>query len=79
MPALSAALSAITAAVVGVIASLAVRFGAEVLWIGRAKVEWLSLVLVCVGFIGLVRWKWGVIPVILAGVAVGMIRYFTGL
>ena len=79
LPALSAALSTITAAVVGVIASLAVRFGTEVLWVGHARVEWLGVILVGVGFTGLVRWKWGVIPVILAGVAVGLIRYFTGL
>ena len=79
LPALSAALSTITAAVVGVIASLAVRFGAEVLWVGHARVEWLGLVLVCLGFVGLARWKWGVIPVILAGVAGGLIGYFTGL
>ena len=79
LPTLSAALSTITAAVVGVIASLAIRFGSEVLWVGQAKVEWLGLVLVGVGFCGLVRWKWGVIPVILAGIAVGLIRHFAGI
>ena len=79
LPALSAALSTITAAVVGVIASLAIRFGSEVLWVAQGKVEWLGLVLVGVGFVGLVRWKWGVIPVILAGIAVGLIRHFAGI
>ena len=78
IPALTAALSTITAAVVGVIASLAARFGAEVLRMGHAGVDWLGLALVAVGFAGLVRWKWGVIPLILGGVAVGLARYFTG-
>ena len=79
LPVLSAALSTIAAAVVGVIASLAVRFGTEVLRVGYGSVDWVGLILVGVGFVGLVRWKWGVIPVILAGVSLGMIRYFTGL
>ena len=78
VPALTAALSTITAAVVGVIASLAVRFGAEVLRMGHAGVDWLGLVLAVVGFVGLVRWKWGMIPLILGGIAVGLARYFTG-
>ncbi len=78
VPALTAALSTITAAVVGVIASLTVRFGGEVLRIGHAGVDWVGLVLVVVGFVGLVRWKWGVIPLILGGVAAGIARPFTG-
>ena len=56
---LAAALSTITAAVVGVIASLAAHFGTEVIFPGRAFVDWLGLALVVVGFAGLVRWKWG--------------------
>lgn len=75
---LGAALSSITAAVVGVIASLAVHFGAEVIFPGRVSVDWLGLALVVGGFVGLVRWKWGVIPVILAGAAIGLARRWVG-
>ena len=53
--ALTAALSAITAAVVGVMASLALQFGAEVLYPSRLSVARLGLALVVVGFVGLVR------------------------
>jgi len=76
---LTAALSTITAAVVGVIASLAVHFGAEVIFPGRTSVDWLGLALALGGFAGLVRWKWGVIPVILGGLAIGLARRFAGL
>jgi len=76
---LSASLAAISAAVVGLIASMALHFGAEVLFPGRWAVDWLGLTLVLVGFAGLVRWKWGVIPLILAGAVIGLARHFTSL
>ena len=75
---LTAALSTITAAVVGVIASLAVDFGTAVIFRRGTSVDWLGLALVGGGFVGLVRWKWGVIPVILIGAAIGLARRFAG-
>ncbi len=75
---LTASLSTITAAVVGVIASLAVHFGQAVILRGSGSVDWLGLSLVVVGFAGIVRWKWGVIPVIFAGAAIGFARRFSG-
>lgn len=62
----------------GVIASLAVHFGAEVIFRSGTSVDWLGLALVVGGFAGLVRWKWGVIPVILTGAAIGLARRFAG-
>jgi chromate transporter len=66
---LSGALAAITAAVVGVVANLAVWFGGHVL---APTASWTSshwqwgLVV----WIGLTRWKWNVVPVVIgAGVA----------
>ena len=75
---LAGALSTITAAVVGVIASLAVHFGSDVIFVTRTTVDWLGLGLVIVGFTGLVRWKWGVIPIILAGASIGIVRRLAG-
>ena len=72
--ALTAALSAITAAVVGVIFNLALWFGAAVLFPKNATVNWPGIVLAVVAFIGMQRWKWGVIPVVLASGALGALR-----
>ncbi len=70
---LSAALSTITAAVVGVILNLAVWFGFKVLFPAGRPVNWFGVVVCCVAFTGMVRWKWGIIPVVLGAGGLGLI------
>ena len=72
---LAGALSAITAAVVGVIAHLAVQLGSKVFWAEPTGFDFLGVPLAVLAFVGLTRWKWGVIPVILAGVLFGIGRF----
>ena len=76
--ALTAALSAITAAVVGVIFNLALWFGVAVLFPKSAPVNTFGIVLAAVAFAGMLRWKWGIIPVVLASGALGALRMFLG-
>jgi chromate transporter len=67
---LTTALSAVTAAVVGVILNLAVWFGLHVLFPAGGRIDWFAACVAVVAFAGIVRWKWDVIPVVLgAGVA----------
>jgi chromate transporter len=76
----TAPLSAITAAVVGVILNLALFFAYHVLWPHgfNASVDWVSLLIGAVATIALFRFKVGVIPVILAcglaGLAITLLR-----
>ncbi len=72
---LTAALSAITAAVVGVVLNLAVWFGLHVLVPAGQPVNWFGLVLCVVAFVGMVKWKWGIIPVVLGAGVVGMLHH----
>jgi chromate transporter len=69
---LQAPLAAITACVVGVIASLAVFFGAHVFWNG--SVDWIAVAIALAAAFALWRLKWGIMTVIglsaVAGVAV---------
>jgi chromate transporter len=74
----TAPLAAITAAVVGVIAQLAVTFGQHVFITSTGGIEPAAVAIaVCAG-VALFRLKWGVIPVILAagtaGLALQMLR-----
>jgi chromate transporter len=73
---LTSALSGITAAIVGVILNLAVIFGVAVLlphgW-GHAP-DWFALVLTAAAFVALSRFKIDAIWVVLAGVALGLLR-----
>src|SRR5205809_7263094 len=57
---LAAALSAITAAVVGVILNLAVWFGWHVFHPASGRLDGFAIILALVAFIGLARWKWNV-------------------
>jgi len=80
---LTAPLAAVTAAVVGVIANLALFFIAAVAYpasasgIFDAKIDWLALALMLAAALALWRMKWGVIPVIAASAGAGLLlRWF---
>jgi chromate transporter len=70
----TAPLTGITAAVVGVIVNLAVFFAYHVLWPEgySGRFDWASLLIGAAGFVALVRYKVGVIPVIVACGAIGL-------
>lgn len=70
---LTAALSTITAAVVGVVLNLAVWFGLHVLVPASQPVNWFGLVVCGVAFAGMWRWKWDIIPVVAGAGLVGLI------
>ena len=76
--ALTAALSAITAAEVGVILNLAVWFGLHIVWVPPGRVDWFTAAFATVAFAGLVRWKWNVIPVVLGGALAGLVWRMAG-
>ena len=71
-PRLDAALSAVTAAVVGVILNLAVSFGEQVLCPNLPHFDWLAVGIALIAFFGLWRWKWNVVAVVLGAGAVGL-------
>jgi chromate transporter len=66
------ALSAVTAAVVGVILNLAVWFGLHVVH-PEGRIDWFAVVVGVAALVALVRWRAGVIPVIIAGGVIGLV------
>lgn len=70
---LTAALSTVTAAVVGVILNLAVWFGVHVIFPATGNVDWFAVVICVIAFAGILRWKWNIIPVILGTGLAGLI------
>ena len=79
----TAPLTAISAAVVGVIVNLAVFFAAHVFWPAGtgtlAGVDIPAVLIALAAFIALHRWQVGVISVITAGAACGLIRHAIGI
>ena len=77
---LGAALSAVTAAVVGVVLNLFVVFTRHMLFpeVGP-HFDWFALAAAATAFIGMQRWKWGMIPVIIgSALAGGAWKWFVG-
>ena len=73
------ALSAVTAAVVGVILNLAVWFGRTILFPEGGQVDWFAFMIAGVTFVGLWRWKWNLVSVIIGAGAAGCLwRTWTG-
>ena len=74
---LAAPLTAITAAVTGVIASLAALFVGPVLWPsqGGGVLDRPALGVVLVALVLLLRWRWGVIPLIGGAALLGLLRW----
>jgi len=67
----TAPLTGITAAVVGVVLNLAVFFGFHVFFPQPGRFEWFSALMGLVALLGLWRFNWGIIPVVLGGGLVG--------
>src|SRR5438034_5372417 len=70
---LSTALSSVTAAVVGVVLNLAVWFGARVLFPSTGTVDLFAIAVSLIAFLGIQKWKWDVIPVVLGSGTAGLI------
>jgi len=68
----TAALSAVTAAVVGVILNLAVWFGLHVIWPDRKLVDWFGVVVSGVAFAGMTKCNWDIVPVVLGAGVCGL-------
>ena len=70
---LTSALSAVTAAIVGVILNLAVWFALHVFFPQAGVIDWFALSLSLAAFIAMLRYNIDIIPVILASGLLGMI------
>jgi chromate transporter len=73
---LTAALSSVTAAVVGVVLNLAVWFGIQVLFpqTGQGReVNWFAAIVSIIAFFGMIRWKWDIIPVVIGAGLLGIV------
>ena len=70
---ISMALSAITAAVVGVILNLSIWFALHVFYPQGVAIDWFALALSVSALIVMVRWKVEIIPVIVSGGILGLI------
>lgn len=68
---LGAALLAITAAVVGVVLNLSVLFTTHVLLPEGKGFDWYALAAAIIAFVGMLRLKWGMIPVIFGSALAG--------
>ncbi len=72
---LSSALSAITAAVVGVVLNLAVWFGLHVLRPAGAGLDPFAVAVALVTFVGLVRWRWEIAYVVIGSGLAGLLSH----
>jgi chromate transporter len=70
---LSAALSAVTAAIVGVILNLAVWFALHAFLPSAGLIDWFAIVLCAAAFVAMLRYKIDIIPVVLASGLLGLI------
>ena len=75
-PKLTAALSAITAAIVGVVLNLAVWFGLRVFFPASGTVDWFAILLCAAAFVAMLRYKIDIIPVIIGSAIVGLSYHF---
>ncbi len=75
---LTTTLSAVTAAIVGVVMNLAVWFGIRVLWPPGQPFDFFALALGAVAFFGMARWKWGIVRVVLGADVLGLVYRLLG-
>jgi chromate transporter len=76
---LGSALSTVTAAVVGVILNLAVWFGLHVIFPNGGKIDMFAALICAVAFVGMLRWNWNIVAVILGSGLLGLGYTLAGL
>ena len=52
---------------------MAVWFALHVLWPTDGRFDWFALAVALLAFIGMLRWKWGIIPVVIGSGLVGLL------
>jgi chromate transporter len=62
----------------GAILNLALWFGLHVIFTRNGKVDWFAVVVCAVAFIGMLRWKWDIVPVVLGSALLGLIYTLVG-
>lgn len=70
---LTSALSAITAAIVGVVLNLAVWFALRVFVPSPPTIDWFAIALCALAFIAMLRYKMDIVPVVLASGLLGLL------
>lgn len=70
---LTNALSAVTAAIVGVILNLAVWFALHVFFPNAGAVDWFAIIICVAAFLAMLRYKIDIIPIVLASGLLGLI------
>jgi chromate transporter len=70
---LTSALSAITAVVVGFVLNLAIWFGLHVLFPSEGMMDWFAVIVSAIAFVGMWRWNWNIVAVVLGSGLVGLI------
>jgi len=73
---LTTALSAITAAIVGVVLNLAVWFGLRVFFPASGIVDWFAILLCAAAFVAMLRYKIDIISVIIGSAIIGLLYNF---
>jgi chromate transporter len=70
---LTTALSAVTAAVVGVVLNLAVWFGLHVIFPHGNNIDWFAIVVGLAAFVAMIKWKLDIIPVVFGAGLLGLL------
>ena len=71
--ALTTTLSAVTAAVVGVVLNLAIWFGLHIIVPSDKTIDWFAVAIASIAFVRMTKWKWGVIPVVVGAGLIGLL------
>jgi chromate transporter len=75
---LTAALSAVTAVVVGVILNLAIWFGLHVIFPPGRHADWFAALVCATAFVGMLRWRWNIVPVVVGSGLAGLLYTIVG-
>lgn len=73
---LTSALTAITAAIVGVVLNLAIWFALHVFFPGAGTIDWLAMALCAAAFVAMLRYKIDIIPVVVGSAILGVLLKF---